>query len=138
MRRDNSITDIERLLDQLRADFDTAWTRDSDREPTLDLVEYDDEYVVTVDLPGYEKDDVHVRLDDRRLVVDAEQSTADEEAEDGRYLRRERRHATATEEVDFPHEVDDAGATAHMTNGVLTVTVPKASPEAEGRELSIE
>lgn len=88
--------------------------------------------------PGFEKSDVDVRFEDRRLVVDAERASDETTENDGHYLRRERRRAASVQSVTFPGEVRSEDVSATMTNGVLTVTVPKADGGSGGRRVDIE
>lgn len=144
MTRHTPLAELERLVDEMRTRFDDA-TRRSGRltgeyAPSLDLVEYEDEYEVAVNLPGFAPEDVDVQVAGRTLTVAAEtesDATA-ERGEDGRYLRRERRRAEATETVTFPTAVDADGVAAELRNGLLTVTVPKVDPERSGRRVEIE
>lgn len=144
--RGNPFEEIERLFERLSRQFDEAsrsWERDEPLElwPTtesmaVDLAEHDDAFVVTVDLPGFERDEVEVRLADRTLHVDAEHEETAEEAEEA-YLRRERRHESMHRSLRLPAEVDEEDVTARMKNGVLTLTLPKVEAE-EARRIDIE
>jgi len=142
MRPDSSLSDIERLIDQLRAGFDQTtwrWDREFAGEPTVDVVEYDDEYVVTIDVPGFDKSEVRARLDGRRLTVTADHEEAESaDEDDGRYLRRERHHESVRQEVVFPDEVNTDAVSAQMKHGVLTVTVSKAEPGEGSHTIDIE
>lgn len=118
----------------------------------VDLVERDDEYVATVDLPGFSRDDVEVRVTDDALHVEAhheeerEMSEMDEmgdeseasEMGEATYLRRERSHRTMERSIRLPEPVDADGTEAHFENGVLTVTVPRAEPLSSAKQIDIE
>ena len=103
---------------------------------SLDLVEHDDEFVVTVDMPGFERDDVDLKVTDKTLRIAGEHEESVEEDED-RYLRRERHHETVRRSITLPTEVDTEGVTAKMNHGVLTVTLPKLDVE-ESRSIDID
>ena len=103
-----------------------------------DFVEHDDTFVVTADLPGFERDDVEVTVTDHTLRIEAERQTTDrEEDEEGRYLRQERRHRAVDRSIRLPEEVDTDAATGTMRHGVLTVTLPKLVVE-EAHQVEIE
>lgn len=104
---------------------------------SIDLVEHDDKFVATVDLPGYERDDVEIKVSDHTLHVEAEREEAKEEEEAGRYLRRERRRESAQRSIQLPDEVMTEEVTAKMRNGVLTISLPKSELD-EAREIEIE
>lgn len=104
--------------------------------PDVDLVEHEDEYVVAVDLPGFSADDVTARVTDQTLYVDAEWSSSAEESEEN-FIRRERHHRSQSRSIRLPQPVDADAVEATMNNGVLTLTVPKATPASEGRQIDI-
>jgi HSP20 family protein len=102
----------------------------------IDLVDRDGEFVATVDLPGFERDDVDVRVTDHTLRIEAEHEEILEEEED-RFIRHERRHESTKRSIRLPEDVDKEGVEARMKNGVLTVTLPKIETE-EARPIEIE
>lgn len=145
--RSNPFEELERLFERMSRQYDEAsrrWGSDgpfgwgeAEFEPmAIDLVERDDEFVVTVDLPGFEKDDVDLRVTDHTLRIEAEREEATEEG-DERYLRRERRHESATRSIRLPEEVDTESVTARMNDGVLTVTLRKLEAE-QARSIDIQ
>jgi HSP20 family protein len=105
--------------------------------PDADLVEHDEEFVVTIDLPGFSPEDVTARVTDQTLFVDAEWST-EETDEEGEFVRRERQHRSQSRRIQLPQAVDTADVDATMKNGVLTLTIPKAIPDSEGQSIDIE
>ena len=106
----------------------------------VDVEDREEEYVVTADLPGYERGDIDIELIEDALRISAdreEESETGEESEEGRYVRRERRRQSVTRTVSLPGAVDADAASASFTNGVLTVTIPKVGGE-DGHEIDIE
>lgn len=95
-----------------------------------------DEYVVAVDLPGFGRDDVDVRVNDDtlRVTVEREREFDEESAE---YVRRERRHERAPRCIELPEQVDASSVSAKMDDGVLAVRVPRAEL-AGSREIERE
>lgn len=145
--RSNPFEELERFFERMSQQFDDAthmW--ESDRpfgrwtskveSMAIDLVEHDDEFVVTVDLPGFERDDVAIRLSGHMLRIEAEHEEASEEQEEA-FHRRERRHESAQRSIRLPTEVDKDGVKARMKNGVLTITLPKLDID-EARDIEIE
>ena len=141
MPRNSPFDDFERIVDEMqqRLNETAGGGQSAGTQPNLDVVEYDEEYVVTVDLPGFEADEVNVELVGRTLTVEAEQSRDETVEEDeGQFIRQERARSTSTQQVEFPASVRETEASATMQNGVLTVTVPKADPEQDGTSVEIE
>jgi HSP20 family protein len=134
MNRTNPFDEIEQFLGRTSFGGDRAWGRDL-RTTDIDVAEYDDEFVVMADLPGYDREDIDVRATEGRLTISAERGaereTAESENADRRYLRRERRHQSITRSVDLPGPVVEEDASATYRHGVLTVTLPKAAAEAD-------
>lgn len=108
----------------------TDWAR-SWRWPDLggafaalgDLEETDDAFVLEVDLPGVDKRDVDIQLDDRRLTITAERK---ERERVGILRRRTRRIGTYRHEVVLPSDVDPDGIEAHLADGELVVRLPRS------------
>jgi len=145
--RSNPFEELERLLEAMSRQFDDAsrvweaegplgrWASGAE-SMAIDLVDRDGEFVVTVDLPGFERDDVDIRVTDHTLRIEAEhEAVHDEEGE--RFIRHERRHESTDRSVRLPGEVDKQGVAARMRNGVLTITLPKTEIE-EARRIEID
>ena len=126
--------DVNRMFERMSRmsrGFDDAWGDDWGGSAgrggfDVDLAEYDDELVVVADLPGYEKSEIDVTVQEGRLTITARRSAErDEGSEEGAYLRRERRSQSARRTVSLPAEVREDDASATYSNGVLTITLPK-------------
>jgi HSP20 family protein len=144
-RRRDPFAEVEQLIERMNRQLETAtrsWSgeefADKEEYAPVDLVEYDDEFVATVDLPGFERDHVSVSVTDHMLQIAAEREEATEaHEEDERVLRRERHHESVRRSLSLPDEVDTDGVTARMKNGVLTVALPRSEVESS-REIAIE
>lgn len=145
--RTNPFEEIERLFERLSQQFEAASRSATTDEPfdllatpfesmAVDLAEQADEFVATVDLPGFDRDEVEVQVTDHTLTIDAEHEESAEETEET-YLHRERRHESMRRSIRLPADVDAEAVTASMTNGVLTVTLPKLEVE-EAKRIEIE
>jgi HSP20 family protein len=145
--RKNPFEEMERLFERMSRQFDQAsrmwessgplaeWSSDGE-SMELDLIERDEEFVVTVDLPGFERDGVEIEVTDHTLRI-AAQREAEHEVGDEQYLRHERRHESVERSIRLPDEVDKERVDARMRNGVLTVTLPKIEGE-QARRIEIE
>lgn len=92
--------------------------------PALDIVEHDEDYRITVDLPGLSEDDVKVEILDGTLSISGERAGASEQSKDG-YRRIERTFGRFNRSLTLPKGVDATAVHAGFKNGVLEVTVPK-------------
>ncbi|MGZ0747855.1 Hsp20/alpha crystallin family protein [Haloparvum sp. AD34] len=109
----------------------------------VDVAEDDEAVTVTADVPGFDREDIDVAVEDDVLTIAAEhEEETEEEGEEGEeetYHRRERRRRSASRRIRLPAAVEEADATAEYANGVLTITLPKVGPEdAEGHSIDVE
>ena len=138
-RRD-PFKELDEFLERMNEQFgELGGSLESHRgKVNVDVADHGDSIVVTADLPGYDRDDIEVRLDDETLVIDAERETIEED-EDVTYVRRERRQRSISRRVPLSAGVVAEETSASYTNGVLTVTLPKRDPElAGGKRIEIE
>ncbi len=128
--------------------FDTFdnFTRDFFRKSNTDLPAFrtdirdtGDSYVLEAELPGFRKEDIDLDLKDGILTITAvHQDSEEKKAEDGSYIRRERRYGSFTRSFDVTG-IDESGITAAYENGVLALTLPKAKPvEPETHKIAIQ
>ena len=98
--------------------------------PLADVEESDDAYTVELELPGVKKDDISVEVSGRRLVVSGERK---ERERVGILRRRTRSVGRFHYEVTLPSALDEDGIEASLSDGVLTLRVPKAASERPRR-----
>lgn len=101
-------------------------------EPLVDTADEGNRYVIHVELPGFDKDDVDVELNKDVLRLKAERK-AESEDQSKAYLYRERLYESLRRTIFFPEEVDPSKVEGTMDKGILTLTVPKREPRAEER-----
>lgn len=98
--------------------------------PRADVEETNDAYIVEIELPGVDKDDIDISMSGRRLTVVGERR---EKERTGVLRRRTRAVGRFRYEVVLPGAIDESGVTAKLEDGVLTVRVPKAASERPRR-----
>ena len=104
---------------------DTAGMADVPWAPMADLSETDDAYVVRAELPGVSKDQVNVEIQDRELVISGEISEPQEDK--GRRRHRSTRRTGRFEyRAYLPGDINPEQVSAQLSEGVLTVRVPKS------------
>lgn len=91
----------------------------------VDMYETDESIVVKTTVPGVSADDIQVSVAGDTLTIKAE-SSAEEEVERENYLRRERRIGSYCRSVTLPGGLESEEASADYTDGILTLTFPKA------------
>ena len=103
----------------------------------VDLVDEGDVFVVTMDVPGFERDEIDLRVVDGTLWVDCERSDARAEDEED-YLKRERRSASVRRSIGLPAPVEADDVSAKLRNGILTVRLPKVESGSGSEQIEIE
>lgn len=93
--------------------------------PALDVSERSDAYLVAVELPGVQPDDLEVAFEDGLLTVQGERHFAHDSSEQ-RLHRVERRYGAFRRSVTLPNHVVADAIEATTTDGVLQIVVPKA------------
>ena len=94
-------------------------------EPAAEVAESDGEVTVKMEVPGVEKDQLHLTVADDQLTVRGEMRKESEEKRRN-YYRQEIRYGTLQRSVPLPVEVDAAKASAKLKNGMLEITLPKS------------
>ena len=92
--------------------------------PSVDICETDDEFVVSAELPGLEKDQIGVEYKDGILTLRGERKQEREVKEES-YHRMERSYGAFHRSFTLPGSVDEEKISAKMKNGVLEVRLPK-------------
>jgi HSP20 family protein len=99
--------------------------------PPVDLSELPDRYVLTVELPGLEREDVTLSFDDGTLTVRGQRKG--EACCPERYQQLERGQGQFSRSFQFAVPVETGVITADLADGVLTITVPKIGAPAVRR-----
>lgn len=138
----NPFTELNRFFERMQSDFEEkarSWSEESGvvSSVRVDLKDRDDEFVLTAELPGFEKDDIDVRVTDRTLRLEAEHAEETEEEEEGEFVRRERHRTSVARSISLPEAVEADDISATFKNGVLTVRLPKSEPVAQGKQIEI-
>jgi HSP20 family protein len=103
--------------------------------PPVDIYENENAFVATADLPGLDKKDIEVSLEDNVLTVSGERSY-EKNGQQGSFRRVERAYGTFRRSFNLPAIVDATKVDARFENGVLTLTLPK-SETAKSRKIDV-
>lgn len=102
--------------------------------PRVNLSEDDARVVATVELPGVDDKAIQLELANNTLTVWGEKTPDDETRKEGNVFHlMERASGSFRRSIPIPVEVDEATVEATFRNGVLTVILPKVSPERSGQ-----
>ena len=90
-----------------------------------DIQDKGDSYLLSSDLPGFKKDDIHIDLDGDTMTISAERHSEHEEQDkSGSYMRCERSYGSYQRSFDISG-IDADKMTAQYSDGVLKLTMPK-------------
>jgi HSP20 family protein len=103
----------------------------------VDVAEKNGAYVVTAELPGVKKEDIHVSIDGAEVTLEAEVKREKEATKDERVLHTERVYGKVMRSFTLPQEVDESKAQAKFQDGVLELTLPKKAA-AQRKQISIQ
>lgn len=128
-RRSNS------LLDPSAGQFSSFY------EPDLDIQDKKDHYLITLDLPGLDKDKINIEVTEHMIVISGERNYASEkrDSEQGFY-RMERRFGSFSRRLPLPEDAASEGVNAKYESGVLEIKVPKKeslAPKEDSKKIRI-
>ena len=134
--RDLAAYDPFRTLNEMERAF---FSRRSPAEFRTDIRDEGDHFLLEADLPGFNKEDIHVDLDEGSLTISAERrSDFEQKDKKGKYVRCERAYGSYARSFDTSG-IDTEAITASYKDGVLRLTLPKqAKPEPAAKRLLIE
>ena len=100
-----------------------------------DIQEKDNNYILDMDLPGYEKEDIKAQLKDGYLTITAQKKTSnDDKDEKGNYIRRERYCGKCSRSFHVGDGIKEEDIKANFKNGILQLTFPKEVARKEDEE----
>ena len=132
----NTGFNLENMLDDFFADgwpFRRSLVADTFK---IDVQDNKTEHVVEAELPGVEKNEVNISLNDGRLNISVNKEETLEE-KDKNYIHKERRYSAMSRNIMLA-DADAAGVKAKLDNGVLNITVPKKTKPNNGVVIDIE
>ena len=122
------------FLDNMVDDF---FAKDENRMK-CDIYEKDNTYHVEMDLPGFNKEDIKVELNNGNLTISAEKSDDKEEKdEDKKYIRRERTYGKFSRSF-YLGDVNEDAIDASFNNGTLTISIPKIDEDKAKKYIDIK
>jgi HSP20 family protein len=128
-RRDDLFEDFFREF------FDTPETAVGPLEPAAEVAESDGDVIVKLEVPGVQKDQLHVSVTEDEVTVRGETRKETEEKKKN-YYRQEIRYGAFQRTMPLPADVDPAKASAELKEGILKLTLPKAA-QAKARRVDV-
>jgi HSP20 family protein len=141
MRRWDPLRDILHLQERMNRLFEESVSRglleslavgSADWTPLCDVLETPEAFVVVMELPGVEQDDVEIQVDGSEVVIRGERRLPGP-ARPESYQRMERSYGAFSRRVLLTDDVDPARVTAQFQDGLLRLELPRAHPAAARR-----
>lgn len=95
-----------------------------------DIKENDNNYIIDIEMPGYEKENIKIEVEDGYLNVHAYENV-DKDNSEGNYVRRERYFGECSRSFYVGDDIEVEDIKANFKNGILKLTVPKKEVKKE-------
>ena len=105
--------------------------------PAVNTREDEKSYIVEVDLPGVDKNDIEITTEDNVLTISGERKTRDEIKEDD-YYKIESSYGKFSRSFTLPENVDVNKIEAKNENGVLEIVIPKKEEDKKPKKIKIK
>ena len=120
---------------------DDFFTRREHSIMKTDIREKGDNYIIEMDLPGYEKENISLELKDGYLTVSAKVEKENNNDENERYVHKERFYGECSRNFFVGEDVSEEDIHAEFKNGILKITMPKMEDKKElpqAKKINIE
>lgn len=111
------------LLDEMFRD--PFFTGGETKLMRTDIKEKEDKYLVDIDLPGYEKENIKIEIEDGYLTIHATTNSHKEEKEEGKFVRKERYLGECSRSFYIGEDIREEDIRASFKNGTLELEIPK-------------
>ncbi|MCG6889949.1 MAG: Hsp20/alpha crystallin family protein [Gammaproteobacteria bacterium] len=140
----NPFQEFESLLERYNKSGRNALSNQSDTDlsfadwaPSVDIEEEEDSYKIKADLPGVDKKDIDVKMENGMLSIRGEKHTETESGKGSKRHRTERFHGSFARSFTLPNSVQADKIDAAYKDGVLTLVIPK-SEQARPKSIDIK
>ena len=95
--------------------------------PKVNVYEYDTKIGVIAEIPGLDKKDLNIEVEDGVLTVSGEKSHGFDEGE-AKVIRRELKHSSFKRQFTLGEQLDGDNISANFKDGILSIEIPKIEP----------
>jgi HSP20 family protein len=136
LNRWDPFTEIARLQDEMSRQFLPAERRSAGFIPPVDIHEDKEAIYVAAELPGVKPEEVHLHVENNILTLTGERKFEKDDKRDG-FHRVERSYGTFTRSFALPNSVAGDQVQAEMSDGILTVKIPKKA-EVQPKRIEVK
>jgi len=102
-----------------------------------DAKEYKDKYIVSMDIPGMEKENINIEIKNGALFVSGERNSEQEEKK-ANFHRKERNFGYFSQGFALPEDANSSGITVNYNKGVLNIEIPKLAKADASNDKSVK
>ena len=111
---------------------DPFFERDERKLMKTDIKEKKDKYIIDMDLPGYEKENIKISIEEGYLTINATMNSENEENDDeGNFIRQERYTGECSRSFYIGDNITENDIKESFKNGILKLEVPKMDAKKE-------
>jgi HSP20 family protein len=130
--------EIDRLFDDFTRGLDVGGQGQVNLVPSIDVSETDKAIAITAEMPGLERKDVEISVEDDVLTIRGEKKVESEQDDKNKnYHLTERSYGVFYRVLQLPPGVDPSKIQATMSNGVLKITIPKPA-RSEAKKIEVK
>ena len=133
--RDNFLTPFDKMFDQMvETQFPDVVRHvgvkpyGNTAYPKVNVYEYDDKVGIVAEIPGLDKKQLNVEVEDGILTISGDKHSAFE-SEGAKVLRKELKESSFKRQFELGELLDGDNISANFKDGILSIDVPKTEPE---------
>ena len=133
LNRDEFLTPFDKVFDHLMEQTFPTFKEDvgvsfnKGAYPKVNVYEYDDKIGIVAEIPGLDKKNVSVEVEDQVLIISGDKHGFDSDG--GRCLTRELKQSAFTRSFNLGEYLDGTKVSAKFKDGMLSISIPKREPE---------
>ncbi len=114
---------------------DVFFTKKERNLMKTDIREKKDKYILDIDLPGFEKENIHMSLENGYLNIHAKVNKEDKEEKDEKFVRRERYYGECNRSFYVGENIKEENIHAEFKNGILKIEIPRKEIENNQKQI---
>ena len=133
LNRDEFLTPFDKIFDQLMAQQfpnfqeEVGVSFNQGAYPKVNVYEYDDKVGIVAEIPGLDKKNVSVDVEDSVLTISGDKHGFDDSA--GKCITRELKQSSFKRSFNLGEHLDGDDVSANFKDGMLSISIPKKEPE---------
>ena len=133
LNRDEFLTPFDKVFDELVSKTfptfkeETGVSFNKGAYPKVNIYEYDDKVGIVAEIPGLDKKNVSVDVEEQVLTISGDKHGFDSDG--GKCITRELKQSAFTRSFNLGEHLDGSNVSAKFKDGILTISIPKIEPE---------